>query len=163
MQRLKADIVSYATNLGDRPSLEKVIGPVKVQLDLYLDGKIDELHLVATRFENTMKQTPTHTQILPIADLGEETNKRPYPWDYIYEPDAADLLDGVLMRYIEMQVHRAAMENVACEMAARMVAMKSATDNADKIIGNLQLMYNKARQAAITQELSEIVSGAAAV
>jgi F-type H+-transporting ATPase subunit gamma len=163
MQRLKADIVSYATNLGDRPSLEKVIGPVKVQLDLYLDGKIDELHLVATRFENTMKQTPTHTQILPIADLGEETDKRPYPWDYIYEPDAKTVLDELLRRYMEAIVYQAINENMASEQSARMVAMKAASDNAETIIEELQLIYNKTRQAAITKELSEIVGGAAAV
>jgi F-type H+-transporting ATPase subunit gamma len=163
MQRLKADIVSYATNLGDRPSLDKVIGPVKVQLDLYLDAKIDELHLVATRFENTMKQTPIAVQILPIADLGAETDKRPYPWDYIYEPDAKTVLDELLRRYMEAIVYQAINENMASEQSARMVAMKAASDNAETIIEELQLIYNKTRQAAITKELSEIVGGAAAV
>ena len=161
--RLKADIASYATNLGDRPSLEKMIGPVKIQLDLYLDGKIDELHLVATRFENTMKQTPIQTQILPIADLGAETDKREYPWDYIYEPDAKSVLDELLRRYMEAIVYQAINENMASEQSARMVAMKAASDNAQEIIDELQLIYNKARQAAITKELSEIVGGAAAV
>jgi F-type H+-transporting ATPase subunit gamma len=163
MQRLKAEIVSYATNLGDRPSLEKVIGPVKIQLDLYLDGKIDELHLVATHFENTMKQTPTQTQILPIADLGVDTEKREYPWDYIYEPDAKTVLDELLRRYMEAIVYQAINENMASEQSARMVAMKAASDNAQEIIDELQLIYNKTRQAAITKELSEIVGGAAAV
>jgi F-type H+-transporting ATPase subunit gamma len=163
MQRLKAEIVSHATNLGDRPPLEKVIGPIKVQLDLYLDGKIDELHLVATRFENTMKQTPFETQILPIADLADETAKREYPWDYIYEPDAKSVLDELLSRYIESVIYQAISENMASEQSARMVAMKAASDNAETIIDELQLIYNKTRQAAITKELSEIVGGAAAV
>ena len=163
MQRLNAEIVSYATNLGDRPSLEKVIGPVKVQIDLYLDGKIDELHVVATRFENTMKQTPIEAQILPIADLGQETEKRQHPWDYIYEPDAKTVLDELLLRYLESVVYQAINENMASEQSARMVAMKAASDNAETIIDELQLIYNKTRQAGITKELSEIVAGAAAV
>jgi F-type H+-transporting ATPase subunit gamma len=163
MQRLQAEIVSYVTNLGDRPSLDKVIGPVKVQLDLYLDGKIDELHLVSTRFENTMRQTPTETQILPIADLDGEAQKRAYPWDYIYEPDAKTVLDELLRRYIESVVYQAINENMASEQSARMVAMKAASDNAQTIIDELQLIYNKTRQAGITKELSEIVAGAAAV
>jgi F-type H+-transporting ATPase subunit gamma len=163
MQRIKAEIVSYATNLGDRPSLEKVIGPVKVQLDLYLDGKIEELHLVATRFENTMKQTAFETEILPIADLGADTEKREYPWDYIYEPDAKTVLNELLRRYMESIVYQAINENMASEQSARMVAMKAASDNAGTIIDELQLIYNKTRQAAITKELSEIVGGAAAV
>jgi F-type H+-transporting ATPase subunit gamma len=163
MQRLKAEIVSSVTNLGDRPSVEKVIGPVKVQLDLYLDGKIDELYVVSTRFENTMRQTPIDAQILPIADLGEEEDKRDYPWDYIYEPDAKSVLDELLRRYMEAVVYQAINENMASEQSARMVAMKAASDNAATIIDELQLIYNKTRQAAITKELSEIVGGAAAV
>ena len=163
MQRLKADIASYVTHLGDRPPLEKVIGPVKVQLDLYLDGKIDELHVVSTRFENTMKQTPTESQLLPIADLGAEAEKREYPWDYIYEPDAKAVLDELLGRYMEAIVYQSINENMASEQSARMVAMKAASDNAATIIDELQLIYNKTRQAAITKELSEIVGGAAAV
>ena len=163
MQRLKADIASYVTHLGDRPPLEKVIGPVKVQLDLYLDGKIDELHVVSTRFENTMKQTPTESQLLPIADLGAEAEKREYPWDYIYEPDAKAVLDELLGRYMEAIVYQSINENMASEQSARMVAMKAASDNAGTIIDELQLIYNKTRQAAITKELSEIVGGAAAV
>ena len=163
MQRLKANIVSQVTNLGDRPHLDKIIGPVKVQLDAYIDGKIDELHIVATRFENTMKQTPVDVQILPIADLGEQTDKRAYPWDYIYEPDAKTVLEGLLTRYIEAVIYQAVNENMASEQSARMVAMKSASENAATIIDELQLIYNKSRQAAITKELSEIVAGAAAV
>jgi len=163
MQRLKADIASYVTHLGDRPPLEKVIGPVKVQLDLYLDGKIDELHVVSTRFENTMKQTPTEAQLLPIADLGAEAEKREYPWDYIYEPDAKAVLDELLSRYMEAIVYQSINENMASEQSARMVAMKAASDNAATIIDELQLIYNKTRQAGITKELSEIVGGAAAV
>jgi len=163
MQRLKAEIASYVTHLGDRPPLEKVIGPVKVQLDLYLDGKIDELHVVSTRFENTMKQTPTESQLLPIADLGAEAEKREYPWDYIYEPDAKAVLDELLGRYMEAIVYQSINENMASEQSARMVAMKAASDNAATIIDELQLIYNKTRQAAITKELSEIVGGAAAV
>jgi F-type H+-transporting ATPase subunit gamma len=163
MQRLKANIISQATNLGDRPHLDKIIGPVKVQLDLYLDGKIDELHIVATRFENTMKQTPVCLQVLPIADLGEESDKRAYPWDYIYEPDSRTVLEGLLTRYLEAVIYQAVNENMASEQSARMVAMKSASENAATIIDELQLIYNKSRQAAITKELSEIVAGAAAV
>jgi F-type H+-transporting ATPase subunit gamma len=163
MQRLKANIISQATNLGDRPHLDKIIGPVKVQLDLYLDGKIDELHIVATRFDNTMKQTPVCLQVLPIADLGEESDKRAYPWDYIYEPDSKTVLEGLLTRYLEAVIYQAVNENMASEQSARMVAMKSASENAATIIDELQLIYNKSRQAAITKELSEIVAGAAAV
>jgi F-type H+-transporting ATPase subunit gamma len=163
MSRLKANIVSQVVNLGDRPHLEKVIGPVKVQLDNYIDGKIDELYVIATRFENTMKQTPVLLQILPIADLGKEEDKRAFPWDYIYEPDAKTVLDGLLIRYIEALIFQAVNENMASEQSARMVAMKAASDNAGTIIDELQLIYNKTRQASITKELSEIVAGAAAV
>jgi F-type H+-transporting ATPase subunit gamma len=163
MQRLKAELVSSVTNLGDRPPLDKVIGPVKVQLDLYLDSRIDELHIIATRFVNTMKQEPAALQILPIADLGAETEKRAYPWDYIYEPDAKTVLDELLRRYMEAVVYQAINENMASEQSARMVAMKAASDNAATIIDELQLIYNKQRQAGITKELAEIVGGAAAV
>jgi len=163
MQRLKADIVSQVTNLGDRPHLDRIIGPVKVQLDLYQEGKIDELHIVATRFDNTMKQTPVDAQMLPIADLQGEADKRAYPWDYIYEPDAKAVLDGLLRRYLEAVMYQALNENMASEQSARMVAMKAASDNAADIIDELQLIYNKSRQASITKELSEIVGGAAAV
>jgi F-type H+-transporting ATPase subunit gamma len=163
MQRLKVNIISQVINLGDRPHLDKIIGPVKVQLDLYLDGKIDELHIVATRFENTMKQTPVCLQVLPIADLGEESDKRAYPWDYIYEPDSRTVLEGLLTRYLEAVIYQSVNENMASEQSARMVAMKAASENAATIIDELQLIYNKSRQAAITKELSEIVAGAAAV
>ncbi len=163
MHRLNMNVVSQVINLGDRPHLDQLIGPVKVQLDAYMDGKIDELHLVATRFENTMKQTPVERLVLPTADLGDEADKRAYPWDYIYEPDAKLVLDGLLTRYIESVIYQAANENMASEQSARMVAMKAASDNALTIIDELQLIYNKSRQAAITKELSEIVAGAAAV
>jgi F-type H+-transporting ATPase subunit gamma len=163
MHRLKANVVSQVTNVGDRPRLDKIIGPVKLQLDAYVDGKIDELHIVTTRFENTMKQTPLEAKILPVADIGEEEEKRDFPWDYIYEPDAKTVLDGLLTRYIEAIIYQAVNENMASEQSARMVAMKAASDNAGTIIDELQLIYNKTRQAAITKELSEIVGGAAAV
>ena len=163
MRRLKVNIVSEVTNLGDRPRLEQLIGPVKVQLDAYMDGKIDELYVIATRFVNTMKQTPVDVKVLPIADLGLEEDKRQYPWDYIYEPDARTVLDGLLMRYIESVIYQAVAENMASEQSARMVAMKAASDNASTIIDELQMIYNKTRQAGITKELAEIVGGAAAV
>ena len=163
MNRLKANVVSHVIGLGDRPHLDKLIGPVKVQLDAFIDGRIDELHLVFTRFENTMKQTPVGRQILPIADLEGEVEKRAFPWDYIYEPDAKTVLEELLTRYIESIIYQAANENMASEQSARMVAMKAASDNAGTIIDELQLIYNKTRQAAITKEISEIVAGAAAV
>jgi F-type H+-transporting ATPase subunit gamma len=163
MQRLGVEIVSSVTNLGDRPPPDKVIGPVKVQLDLFLDNQIDELHIIATRFVNTMKQTPLALKILPIADLGLETERRDYPWDYIYEPDAKTVLDELLRRYMEAVIYQAINENMASEQSARMVAMKAASDNAATIIDELQLIYNKTRQAGITKELAEIVGGAAAV
>jgi len=163
MQRLKATIVSEVTGLGDRPHIDRLIGPVKVQLDAYMDGKIDELYIIATRFENTMKQTAEQIQILPVADNFGEMEKRDYPWDYIYEPDARTVLDGLLTRYIEAIIFQSVNENMASEQSARMVAMKAASDNAGTIIDELQLIFNKSRQAAITKELSEIVAGAAAV
>src|SRR5690606_13319 len=138
-----------------------LIGTVTVMLDLYKEGKIDRLFVINNEFINTMSQKPIVRQLLPV--VTEDEDKLQKLWDYIYEPSAADLLDGVLMRYVESQVYQGAVENVACEMAARMVAMKSATDNAGKLIDELQLIYNKARQAAITKEISEIVGGAAAV
>jgi F-type H+-transporting ATPase subunit gamma len=163
MNRLKANVVSHVVGVGDRPHLDQLIGPVKVQLDAYIAGQIDELHLVFTRFENTMKQTPVGRQILPIADLEGEVEKRAFPWDYIYEPDAKTVLEELLRRYIESIIYQAANENIASELSARMVAMKAASDNAGTIIDELQLIYNKTRQAAITKEISEIVAGAAAV
>ena len=160
-RRLSVPILSNVAHLGDRPHIKDLIGTVKVMLDAYRSGEIDRLLLVNAQFVNTMTQKPQVTQLLPIEALDTEGLQE--HWDYIYEPDAAGILDGVLMRYIESQVYRAAVENVACEMAARMVAMKAATDNAGKLISELQLIYNKARQAAITKEISEIVGGAAAV
>ena len=160
-RRLGLPILASVTGLGDKPHVKDLLGSVKVMLDAYKDGTIDRLFIINAQFVNTMTQKPAVTQLLPVettdaADLQEH-------WDYIYEPGAAEILDGVLMRYIESQVYRGAVESVACEMAARMVAMKAASDNAGKLIGDLQLVYNKARQAAITKELAEIVGGAAAV
>jgi F-type H+-transporting ATPase subunit gamma len=155
--------LATVTHLGDRPHAADLIGTVKVMLDLYKEGKVDRLFVVNNEFVNTMSQKPEVRQLLPVATSVEDEGKLQKMWDYIYEPSASELLDGILMRYIESQVYQGAVENVACEMAARMVAMKSATDNAGKLIEELQLIYNKARQAAITKELSEIVGGAAAV
>jgi F-type H+-transporting ATPase subunit gamma len=155
------ETLATVTHLGDRPHVADLIGTVKVMLDLYKDGKLDRVFLVNNEFVNTMSQKPIVRQLLPV--VTEDEDKLQKLWDYIYEPSAAELLEGVLMRYIESQVYQGAVENVASEMAARMVAMKSATDNAGKLIDELQLIYNKARQAAITKEISEIVGGAAAV
>jgi F-type H+-transporting ATPase subunit gamma len=155
------EIAGSVTHLGDKPHIKDLIGTTKVMLDFYRDTKVDQLLLVHNVFVNTMTQKGLVTQLLPIQTVDkEELQER---WDYIYEPDAVEILDGILMRYIESQIFQGAVENVACEMAARMVAMKSASDNAGKLIDELQLIYNKARQAAITKELSEIVGGAAAV
>src|SRR6185436_803681 len=156
-----AKTLATVTHLGDRPHIADLIGTVKVMLDLYREGKLDRVFLVNNEFVNTMSQKPVIHQLLPV--VTEDEDKLQKLWDYIYEPSAAELLDGVLMRYVESQVYQGAVENVACEMSARMVAMKSATDNAGKLIDELQLIYNKARQAAITKEISEIVGGAAAV
>jgi F-type H+-transporting ATPase subunit gamma len=153
--------LATVTHLGDRPHVADLIGTVKVMLDQYQEGKLDRLFLVNNEFVNTMSQKPIVRQLLPV--VTEDEDKLQKLWDYIYEPSASELLEGVLMRYIESQVYQGAVENVASEMAARMVAMKSATDNAGKLIEELQLIYNKARQAAITKEISEIVGGAAAV
>jgi F-type H+-transporting ATPase subunit gamma len=155
------EVSSSATHLGDRPHVKDLIGAVKVMLDAYRLAKIDQLLLVHNLFVNTMSQKPDVTQLLPLQTIDKD--QLPERWDYLYEPDAIGILDGFLMRYIESQVFQGAVENVACEMAARMVAMKSATDNAGELIDELRLIYNKARQAAITKELSEIVGGAAAV
>ena len=162
-RRLGGSVLGTASHLGDKPSVNDLLGSIKVMLDAYEDGKIDRLFLVHNEFVSALSQKPEVTTLLPVTeiDLGEESLQE--YWDYIYEPDAGELLDDVLMRYIESQVYRGAVENFACEMAAKMVAMKSATDNAGEIIDNLQLQYNKARQGAITQEISEIVGGAAAV
>ena len=160
-RRLNVQTLATVTHLGDRPHVADLIGTVKVMLDQYREGKLDRVFLIHNEFVNTMSQKPVVRQLLPV--VTEDEDKLQKLWDYIYEPSAAELLDGVLMRYIESQVYQGAVENVACEMAARMVAMKSATDNAGKLIDELQLIYNKARQAAITKEISEIVGGAAAV
>jgi F-type H+-transporting ATPase subunit gamma len=160
-RRLGLPILANVTGLGDRPHVADLIGTVKVMLDAYREGKIDRLFLVNAQFVNTMTQKPNVEQLLPVENI--DTQGLQEHWDYIYEPESRDILDGLLMRYIESQVYRGAVENVASEMAARMVAMKAATDNAGKLISELQLIYNKARQAAITKELAEIVGGAAAV
>jgi F-type H+-transporting ATPase subunit gamma len=160
-RRLGLPILATTTGMGDAPRVKDLIGNVKVMLDAYREGRIDRLFLVNAQFLNTMTQKPTVLQLLPLPS-GGMTQLQEH-WDYIYEPGAAEILDGVLMRFIESQVYQGAVENVACEMAARMVAMKSASDNAGTLIDDLQLVYNKARQAAITKELAEIVGGAAAV
>ncbi len=160
-KRLGANIVSHASHLGDTPRVEDLIGTVKVMLDAYTEEKLDRLFLVYSRFVNTMSQQPMVEQLLPLPPAEEEQLK--HHWDYIYEPESKDVLDDLLTRYIEARVYRGVMDNLACEQAARMVAMKSASDNAGNLIEDLRLKYNKARQAAITQEISEIVAGAAAV
>ncbi|MGL4446524.1 MAG: F0F1 ATP synthase subunit gamma [Plesiomonas sp.] len=152
---------AHASGLGDAPSITDLIGTVRVMLKAYNEGKLDRLFIVFNKFVNTMTQTPVIEQLLPLPKSEEVANK--HPWDYIYEPDPKALLDTLLVRYIESQVYQGVVENIASEQAARMVAMKAATDNAGELINDLQLVYNKARQAAITQELSEIVSGASAV
>ena len=160
-RRLRLPMVASVTHLGDKPQVADMIGPVTAMLDLYKEGKIDRLFLLNNKFVTTMSQKPVVQQLVPAeATPSPELQQL---WEYIYEPSAADLLDGFLTRYVESQVYQGAVENVASEMAARMVAMKSATDNAGKLIEELQLIYNKARQAAITKEISEIVGGAAAV
>ena len=160
-KRLGGNITATATHLGDAPSIVELIGTVKVMLDNYEAGNIDRLYIAHNVFENTMTQKPELHQLIPVA--GETDEQLETHWDYIYEPDSRPVMDALMIRYIESLVYQGVVENVACEQAARMVAMKSATDNADDLIGELQLIYNKARQAAITQEISEIVSGAAAV
>ena len=156
-----AKIVGQATHIGDEPGLDDFIGAIMLMLNNFKAGKVDEVHLVANRFINSMTQTPGLEQLVPARPLKDADYG--HHWDYLYEPDAETVLDQLLTRYIESQVYTGVVENIACEMAARMVAMKSASDNAGKLIDELQLIYNKARQAAITQELSEIVAGAAAV
>ena len=166
LNRIGAPVVSHAVQLGDAPQLEKLIGPVKVMLDAFVAGKVDSVHLCFTKFINTMKQEPVIVKLLPLSadSLAQsEAEKAQYGWDYIYEPDAPSVIDELLTRYVEALVYQAVAENMASEQSARMVAMKAATDNAGSLIGELKLIYNKTRQAAITKELSEIVSGAAAV
>src|SRR3990172_5669930 len=159
--RIGGNIVGQATHVGDEPSIESLIGTVKIMLDAFTEAKIDQLYLVSNNFINSMTQTPVIEQLLPVKPSEEEELK--HHWDYIYEPEAKEVLDQLMQRYIESLVYKGVIENIASEQSARMVAMKSASDNAGKLIDELQLIYNKARQAAITQELSEIVGGAAAV
>jgi len=171
VNRMGGQIVSQVVNYGDRPALERLIGPVKMLVDGYLEGRLDEVHIFSNRFINTMKQEPVHGSVIPVplewaTPEGEVLGKDEVGsgnWDYLYEPDAKTVLDELLVRYIETVVYQASADNIACEQSARMVAMKAASDNAQSIIEELQLIYNKSRQAAITKELSEIVGGAAAV
>ncbi len=163
LNRVGAKVVSHATQLGDTPQLEKLIGPVKVLLDDYAAGKLKAVYISYTRFINTMRQEPMIQQLLPLSDEQMKLEEGKHGWDYIYEPDAKVVIDELLVRYVEALVYQAVAENMASEQSARMVAMKSATDNAGSVIGELKLVYNKTRQAAITKELSEIVAGAAAV
>jgi len=162
MQRLGAKVVSHVTALGDTPHLDKLIGPVKVMLDKFQSGEVNAVYLTYTKFINTMKQEPVIEQLLPLTGERLQTTGE-HNWDYIYEPDAQPVIDELLVRYVEALVYQSVAENMASEQSARMVAMKSASDNAKNVIGELQLVYNKTRQAAITKELSEIVGGAAAV
>ena len=161
MQRLGAKVVSNVTHLGDTPHLDKMIGPVKVMLDAFQAGELDAVYIAYTRFLNTMKQEPVLEQLLPLS--GEQLRQTEHGWDYIYEPDARAVIDDLLVRYVEALVYQSVAENMASEQSARMVAMKAASDNAGTVINELQLVYNKTRQAAITKEISEIVAGAAAV
>jgi F-type H+-transporting ATPase subunit gamma len=170
VNRMGGKIVSSVVNYGDNPAIERLIGPVKMLIDGYLEGRIDEVHLFSTRFVNTMKQEPMHGPIIPIPQKWTTPEGHSLDdavghgnWDYLYEPDPKTVLDELLVRYLETFVYQAAADNIACEQSARMVAMKAASDNALNIIDELQLIYNKSRQAAITKELSEIVAGAAAV
>ena len=166
LQRLNANVVSHVVQLGDKPHLEKLIGPVKLQLDAYAEGRLDVLYIAYSRFINTMKQEPVIEQLLPLSAerfAQSEEEKRAYAWDYIYEPDAQRVVDELMTRYVEAIIYQSVAENMASEQSARMVAMKAASDNAKKIIEELQLVYNKTRQAGITKEISEIVGGAAAI
>ncbi|MDO9404542.1 MAG: F0F1 ATP synthase subunit gamma [Polaromonas sp.] len=163
LNRVGAQVVSHATHLGDKPHLDKLIGPVKVLLDAYMEGKISVVYLCYTKFINTMRQEPVVEQLLPLTADRLQADKDHQPsWDYIYEPDAQSVIDDLLVRYVEALVFQAVAENMASEQSARMVAMKAATDNAGSVIGERKLVYNKTRQAAITKELSELVAGAAA-
>jgi F-type H+-transporting ATPase subunit gamma len=163
MNRSGARVLAHAVGLGDTPRLDAMIGPVKVLLDRYSEGALSQVYLCYNQFINTMRQEPTLQQLLPLAPEGLDDGLPQHGWEYIYEPDAASVIDDLLLRYLESQVYQAVAENMASEQSARMVAMKAATDNAGSVIGELKLVYNKTRQAAITKELSEIVSGAAAV
>ncbi|MDO8700894.1 MAG: F0F1 ATP synthase subunit gamma [Undibacterium sp.] len=163
LNRVGVPVVSHVVQLGDTPHLDKLIGPVKVMLDAYQEGKLDAVYVCYNKFVNTMKQQPVLEQLLPLQANQLEADKSSHSWDYIYEPDAATVIDELLVRYVEALIYQAVAENMASEQSARMVAMKSASDNAVSVIGELKLIYNKTRQAAITKELSEIVAGAAAV
>ncbi len=163
LNRIGAKVVSHATALGDTPHLEKLIGPVKVLLDAYAEGRVSAVYLCYTKFINTMKQEAVVQQLLPLSSEQLQQGEQGHDWDYVYEPDAATVIDELLVRYVESQVYQAVAENMASEQSARMVAMKAATDNAGNVINELKLVYNKTRQAGITKELSEIVAGAAAV
>ncbi len=163
LNRIGAKVISHVTHLGDKPHLDKLIGPVKVLLDAYSEGKINAVYLCYTKFINTMRQEPVVEQLLPLTADRLQADTDQHGWDYIYEPDAQTVIDDLLVRYVEALVYQAVAENMASEQSARMVAMKAATDNAGSVIDELKLVYNKARQAAITKELSEIVAGAAAV
>jgi len=162
-KRLGGNITSQVSQLGDQPSIESLIGTVKVMLDAYEQGTIDKLYIASNQFVNTMTQSPAVEQLLPFIPAADKALEKQGHWDYLYEPDAKQVMEKLFARHIESQVYQSVVENKACEQAARMVAMKAASDNAGDLIGKLQLIYNKARQAAITQELSEIVAGAAAV
>lgn len=163
LNRIGANVAAQVAHLGDTPHLEKLIGPVKVLLDAYQDGKLDAIYLCYTKFVNTMKQEPKVEQLLPLTADKLVVEQGDRSWDYLYEPDAQTVIDELLVRYVESQIYQGVAENMASEQSARMVAMKSASDNAGSVIGELKLIYNKTRQAAITKELSEIVAGAAAV
>ena len=163
LNRIGAKVVAHAIQIGDTPHLDKLIGPVKVLLDAYQEGRLDAVYIVYTKFINTMKQEPMLEQLLPLSSERMTADKGGMDWDYIYEPDAQSVIDELLVRYVEALIYQAVAENLASEQSARMVAMKSASDNAGSVIGELRLIYNQTRQAAITKELSEIVAGAAAV
>jgi F-type H+-transporting ATPase subunit gamma len=163
LKRTGGTVIASVDQLGDAPTVSDLIGLVKVMLDAFYQGEIDALHIVSNEFINTMSQKPSVKQLLPLPVDEEDTTQLGHHWDYIYEPDSKELLDILLERYIELQIYQAEVENIACEQAAKMIAMKSATDNAGELIKQFQLAYNKARQAAITQELAEIVSGASAL
>lgn len=166
LNRIGAPVISHVTQLGDQPVLDKLIGPVKVMLDAFVDGKLDAVYVCYTKFINTMKQEPLVEQLLPLSSdrlAQTDEEKKAYGWDYLYEPDAPTVIEDLMTRYIEALVYQAVAENMASEQSARMVAMKAATDNAGNLIAEMKLIYNKTRQAAITKELSEIVGGAAAV
>jgi F-type H+-transporting ATPase subunit gamma len=163
LNRIGVNVVAQAVGLGDTPHIDRLIGPMKVMLDAYSEGKLSAVYLCYTKFINTMKQEPVVEQLLPLSSTSLQAPTASHDWDYIYEPDAASVIDDLLLRYVEALIYQAVAENMASEQSARMVAMKAATDNAGSVIGELKLVYNKTRQAAITKELSEIVAGAAAV